>query len=592
MQQPSSFWRKYTHQRVSRRKALQVAAVSGGGIALAAACGGNGGGGEGTPQPTSANGEGVYLGGTLRAALSDPQSKFDAQQFPTFTVQGVNSFSYSRLLKAIAGPDDPDTEQLDLPREDWYRPVPDLADMPEIVDELTFVFTIREGAAWQDVAPLDGRLAVADDIVQSFEYYRSARPDGGVNLEAIDSVTAVGTNQVQITLKRPFGPFLVMISSPSDLWIYPPELIDNPEQLNSTMIGTGPFTLRNYQQGVGAQWDKNPNWFEADGQGNPLPYVDGLDFPVIPDKNNEISQFSAGRLETITIPADLIDSFRSQNGDAIVTSTIANLLNFLFFPPAAYEEGQPPFNDPRVRQAVSLALDREALIDLASGGTGGAKHNLVNAGFIWYVDPGSDEMGDASEFFTRNVDRAKALLSDAGYEDGFDTKLHFTNNAYVTAVPYYNPIAEAIPPMLRDVGIRAELVTHDYQSEWINPDAGIFYGHLQDGIAYALETPVPHPWNQITNMFAIGNVRNHSHLDDPDILNLLDQLGQETDFQAGRDIALQIQKINAEKMYYVPGVGPFGFTARQGYTRAYAGPTSFGLGSESTPYFQINTEAG
>lgn len=588
-----SFWDRYARSRISRRRALQAAALGGGGLAIAAACGG-GEEGEETPAPSvsptaTAGAEQPYLGGIIRSALNDPQSKFDAQRNPTFTVQTINSFSYSRLLKSIAGPDNPNTEEIDLAREDWYRPVPDLAASFEVVDETTFVFTLQEGAAWHDVAPLNGRAVVPDDVVQAWEYYKSARPDKGVNLQAVDTLTATGANQVQMKLKEAFGPFLIILSSPSDFWIYPPELIANPDQLNSTMIGTGPFVLRSYQQGVGARWDKNPTWWEKDDQGNRLPYVDGLDFPVIPDKNQEISQFSAGRLETMTVPAELISSFRGQNPNAIISKNIANLLNFLFFPPAAYENNEPPFNDPRVRQAVSLALDREALIDLASGGQGGVKHNLINAGFLWYLDPDSEEMGEAAKFFTRDIAEAKRLLEIAGYPDGFDTELHFTNNAYVTAVPYYNPIAEAIPPMLREAGINARLVTHDYQSEWINPEAGIFYGNLRNGIAYALETPVNHPWIQFNFEFSPGNQRNHSRINDPEILSLVQELARETDFDKGRELAWRIQRLNAEKMYYVPSVGPYGFGARQRYTRAWSAPTSFGIGSESTPRFQINT---
>ena len=216
MTQQRSFWHRYMRQRISRRRALQLAAVSGGGLAIAAACGGGGdeedGGGEATTQPTTPAEAGVFLGGIIRAALSDPQSKFDAQQFPTFTVQAINSFSYSRLLRAMVGPDDANTEELDLAQEDWYRPVPDLARQPEVVDETTFVFTLQDGAVWHDVTPLNGRAVVPEDVVKSFDYYRSARPDKGVNLQAIDTVTAAGANQVQIKLMEPFGPFLVMVS--------------------------------------------------------------------------------------------------------------------------------------------------------------------------------------------------------------------------------------------------------------------------------------------------------------------------------------------------------------------------------------------
>ncbi len=591
----TGYWHRFHAKRISRRRALQAAALGGAGLAgaLALSCGG--GEEEEGPTPaagitptTAAGAEEVWLGGIWRSAGVDTQSKFDAYKFPSYTVQSVNSYSYSRLLKSMAGPADPNTEEMDLPREDWYRPIPDLAASVETVDDTTFVFTLQDGAVWHNLPPVNGRAVVPDDVVKSFDYYREGRADKGVNLEDVDSVTAVGTNQLQFKLKEPFGPFLIILSSPSDLYIYAPELIGTDE-LNQSMVGTGPWVMSDYQQGVTLKWDKNPNWFGKDDQGNRLPYMDGVDWSMITDKNTEISQYSAGRLESITVPAELIDTFKSQNPDSIITKAVTNQMVLMFFPPAAFDANEPPFNDERVRQAVSLAIDREALIDLASGGKGGAKHNLVNAGFLWHLDPDSEEMGDAAQFFTRDLTEAKQLLSAAGYPDGFDTEFHYTGNAYVAVRPYYNPTAEAVPPMLREAGINATLVNHDYQSEWINPDAGIFYGHLQNGIAYALETPVNHPWVQFTFEFTQGNVRNHSHINDAEILALIEEIGRETDFDKGRELAYDVQRLNAEKMYYVPAVGPYEFSGRQPYTRAYNAPTTYGLGSEYVPHFQIDT---
>jgi peptide/nickel transport system substrate-binding protein len=581
-------WQRLLRRSLTRRQFLRAGALGTAALAGSAylACGEESV--PSTPAVGAPGAETPWLGGLLRFALSDVQGRFDAHRFPTFTVQTFNSFFVSRLLKHISGPDDPNTEELDLPPSEWYRPVPDLAKSYEVVDQLTYIFTLQDNATWHPVPPVNGRPVTPDDVVKAWEYYKSARPDRGVNLAAIDSITVAGPRQVRVKLSRPFGPLLVMLASPSDFWIYPPEATNNPDLLNTTLIGSGPFILRSYQQGVMAKAEKNPNWWATDDRGNRLPYVDGFEAYVIPDKNNEISQFSAGRLETMTVPAELIDVFRRQNPQAIITKNIANLLTIIFFPPAAYEANQPPFNDPRVRQAVSLAIDREALIQLASGGKGGKKHNLLNAGFIWYVDPEGPEMGELGQFFRRDVQRARQLLAAAGYPDGFDTELHYTANAYVTAVPYYNPMAEALPAMLREAGIRARLVNHDYQSEWINPQGGIFFGGLRSGMAFALETPVPHPWNQFTNQFT-DNPRNHSRIRDPEILRLIEQLGQETDFDRGRALALEIQRINARNMYYIPLVGPYGFGARQPYTRAYAAPTSYGIGSESTPYFQIDT---
>ncbi len=596
MAERTDYWRRFLAQRIARRRALQAAALGGAGLVggSALSCGGS----ESEREPTqavpaetataAADGQ-PWLGGIWRQVGFDPGGTFDAYRFPGAPVQVANAFSYSRLLKSMAGPADPDTPDMDLPREDWLRPVPDLAASVETVDETTFVFTLQDDAVWHDLPPLNSRPVVPDDVVKSFDYYRSGRADKGVTLEAVDAIAAAGPNQIRITLTEPFGPFLVIVSSPSDLWVYPPELIGTDE-LNHRMAGTGPFVMRDYQQGVSIRWDRNPNWWPKDEQGNGLPYADGVEMSFITDKNTEISQFAAGRLETMGVPPELVEVFTRQNSDAIMTRSVLNQLVLMFFPPAAFEANEPPFNDERVRQAVSLALDREALMDLASGGQGGAKHNLLNAGSLWYLDPDSQEMGEAAHFFTRDVAKARQLLSAAGYES-LDTEFHYTGNAgaYLAFRPYYNPTAEAIPPMLREAGINARLVSHDYQSEWVNPDAGIFYGNLKKGIAYALETPVTHPWVQFRWHFTPGNIRNHSHVTDSEIFALVEEMGRETDFDKGRELAYEIQRMNAQRMYYVPAVGPFEFNAQQPYTRLYDQPAGYGAGSEVFPRYQIDT---
>ncbi|MHB8685052.1 MAG: ABC transporter substrate-binding protein, partial [Dehalococcoidia bacterium] len=220
MDQATSYWDRIVAQRISRRRALQMAAIGGASAGAIAVVGcSSSKSGTTTPAAGTTPGGGTnakpFLGGTLRSALSDTQSKFDAQKFPTFTVQTINSFSYSRLLKSASGPQDPNKQDLGLANADWYRPVPDLASKVETVDPTTFIFTLQPGAKWQNVPPLNGRAVTADDIVQAFAYYRSARPDKGNNLVAVDTLTASGTNQVQVKLKQPFGPFLIIMSSPS-----------------------------------------------------------------------------------------------------------------------------------------------------------------------------------------------------------------------------------------------------------------------------------------------------------------------------------------------------------------------------------------
>jgi peptide/nickel transport system substrate-binding protein len=597
MADESVYWRKFWQRRLSRRAVLKGTVVGGAGLALAGVVGC--GGGDNTSTTTGTSGgsstpkSSPFIGGRARYTASDPAGDLDAYKKPSFTVQTANGYVYSRLLMSVTAPDDPSTPDIDLARKDWFRPIPDLAESFEQIgtDGLTWSFKLQPGAKWHNLAPVNGRPVVPDDIVKAFDYYKAVRPDKGINLAAIDSVTASGTDTVQLKLKQPFGPLLIMLSSPSDLWIYPPELTD-AGQASTKMVGTGPWTFKSYQQGTSMTFDKNPSYWGKDPAGTALPYMAGVDTLFISDKNQEITQYVSGKLDTIpSLPAQLVDSVMSQVGGSILVQTQPNLLYFLFFPPSAFNANKPPFNDVRVRQAVSLALDRDALLDLASSGKGGVWHNLINGGTFWYVDPRDTTAFPEGEFFQHNVQRAQSLLTQAGYANGIDIELHYTNNAYVNAVPDYNPQGEAIPQKLAEAGIRTTLVPHDYQSEWINPTGGIFFGGLNkdNAIAWALESPVPHPWNQFVNQFT-ANARNHSKINDTEISGLIDQLSRESDFDRGAALALQIQRANAKNMYYVPVVGGFGFAVRQPwFERIYLGPTSYGAGTEQTMWGQIDT---
>ncbi len=204
----ASFWDKFTSNRVTRRRALQMAAIGGasaGAIAVVGCTSGDGndktpaagksptgpaGGGEGTPKP----------GGTLRGTVSLVLGK-DPMKASTFLTHALASYSYSRLMRFK-------TTLGELPQEQWYVAEPEVASKVENPDPLTYVFTLRDDVKFHNVPPVNGRKLTADDVVYSFNRYRSISPNKG-NLDMVDSVTAsADEKQVTFKLKEPFGLFL------------------------------------------------------------------------------------------------------------------------------------------------------------------------------------------------------------------------------------------------------------------------------------------------------------------------------------------------------------------------------------------------
>jgi len=576
----SSFWDRYTTRRISRRRALQVAAATGAAASAVAfvGCTSDDDGGDKTPSGSatpSGGGETPKLGGTLRGTVSLVLGK-DPHKAATFLTHALASYSYSRLMRFK-------TQLGALPQSDWYSPVPEVAASVENPDPTTYVFTLRDDVKFHNLPPVNGRLLNADDVVYSFNRYRSISPNKA-NLDMVDTVEAsADKKQVTFKLKEPFGLFLNRIASFQDLWIMPQEFVEQSDTASEdSMLGSGPFIFDRLEPGVIMAWKKNPDYFEKDASGVALPYLDGVDLDIITDQNQVLSQFAAGNLDIISVPPQLIESVRSQSGDAIIDQSYRNILSMLIFEPASYLENKPPFNDDRVRRGMSRALNRDALLTRISPEGGKWPNMPINAGFGegWWLDPQGDDIGDVGVNYQYDVAEAKALFSAAGVTE-LTVPMHFSSTTYTTIVPYYDIVREALPAMLGEAGVTANLVPEEYGQYISTTFAGQF-----DGFALSLESVFSDIAAYWVNMFYprdAGGGRNHSSVNDADLVSRIKTMLQSTDIEEIRTKNFELQKYTSEMMYYVPVVTPVEFGARSPRLKGVAndtGPTTYAVGTE------------
>jgi len=580
----SSYWDKFTHRRVTRRRALQMAALTGaaaGAIAIVG-CGGDDDddGGDGTPSSGTQTppDEGTPRpGGTLRGTVSLVLGK-DPHKASTFLTHALASYSYSRLMrfKTTVG---------ELDQADWYTAVPELATV-ENPDETTYVFTIKNEAKWQNLPPVNGRTVTAEDVVYSFNRYREISPNKA-NLDMVDSVTATGEKQVTFKLKEPFGLFLNRIASFQDLWIMPREFVEESETASEDrMLGSGAFIFDRFEPNVVMAWRKNPDYWETDANGVQLPYLDGVNLDIITDTNQVLSQFASGNLDVISVPPQLLDSARQQNPNAIFDGAPRNILSFLYFEPASYLANKPPFNDVRVRRGMSMALNRDALLSRISN-EGGLWPNIpINAGFgsRWWLDPQSSEMGDAGQWYEFNQTEARALFSAAGFPDGFDVPMHFSTTVYTTVVPYYDIVRQSLPALLSEVGVRVREVGEEY-GVYISKTFG--RGEFE-GFTWGLESVFSDVGAYWSNMFYprdAGGGRNHSSVSDATLVERIRAMLQIQDLDELNAENFELQKYVSNEMYYVPVVTPVEFAARQSRLKGVmnvTGPTTYAVGTEGS----------
>jgi oligopeptide transport system substrate-binding protein len=272
-------------------------------------------------------------------------------------------------------------------------------------------------------------------------------------------------------------------------------------------------------------------------------------------------------------------------GSAIVDKAPRNILNFLYFEPASFNADKAPFNDERVRQGFSRAIDRDALLSVASPDGGKWANVPLQAGLseFWWLDPQGSEIGDAGKHYQFDVAEARALFEAAGVSS-LTVPMHFSSNVYSIVVPYYDVVRQTLPNMLREAGVTIDPKPHEYSSDYI---PNIFAGNF-DGMALGLESVFSDVGSYWTAMFydrATGGIRNHSQVADETLRADIKSMLELQDIDEIRQAGLDLQKYTSEKMYYVPLITPVEYTARQPRLKGVVnteGPTTYAVGTEGS----------
>ena len=585
------YWTRYWKERRTRRRFLGGAVATGAGAAGLAlvGCGDdddddddNGGGGglatptpgaDATPTPSDpfAN---AKRGGTYKTTWTGDPPTLDPYGNLSFLTKGYAAYIYSRLFKYNSGPG---VKQSDL------QPVGDLAESAEASpDGLVWTIKLRPGAKFHNVAPVNGRAVTTEDVKYSWGRATAETNTNRTQVAFVDKVEYPDQATVKFTLKTPNAAFLDVLADANILWIMPTESEGGFDPAKQS-IGSGPWMLDGYQPSVSFKFKKNPGW-HFDG----FPLLDGVDGAIIPEYANRIAQFQAGNTDVEGITAEDIVNIKKSMPNINLYGEVSQLLSFLYFDP---DPASPWAKDPRVKQAISMSIDRAGLMDLGYN-VGKLKaeglavserwNNLIPAGMerLW-LDPLSAEQGESKKFFEFNVAEAKALLAAAGFADGFSAPYQYTANRYGAT---FNAIAEAHISFLNDIGIKTTTEVQDYSSKYITQT---FVGNFK-GIAFGYQTPFPEGGNYPNRMFT-DNPGNHSKINDPQLADLAAKQQVELDPAKRKELFFEIQRKNAEKMHYIPsnaGAGT-GWAGYQGWVKnidIQTVPGAYSAATEEAPF--------
>ena len=336
--------------------------------------------------------------------------------------------------------------------------VPSLAESWDISDDgLEYTFHLRQGVKFHN-----GNDFTAEDVAYTF--HRMLTVEGGVNTEFIDQikgadellagetdtlegVEVVDDYTIKVTLKEPFAGFLASISSPG-VSIYDSEATEAAgDQFGmdpAVTVGTGPFEFSSWSFNNQLVLTRNEDyWKGASG----LP---GVVIKIIPDTETQSMMFESGELDILDLDyaADSVDRFTETYPDQIVQGPRVGIVYFTM------NFNKEPFQDVRVRKAVQMSIDRQAILDALYGGRGQVEQGIFPHGLIGF-NPDQEEI-------KYDPEAAKALLAEAGYADGFDMEIAADSSASDTMTM----ALEIVSDQLAEVGIRAEIKNYD-ESTWL-----------------------------------------------------------------------------------------------------------------------------
>jgi peptide/nickel transport system substrate-binding protein len=411
-------------------------------------------------------------------------------------------------------------------------------------DPTVWEFKLRPGVRFQDGAAFD-----ADDVLYSLERARGPGSDMRSLLASIESVTKVDASTIRI---RTRGPDPLLPNSLTDVFILDrgwgeangigqPREADGPAA--SRTNGTGPYRLVSREPGSRTVMARNEAYW---GKGEVPLAVSEIVYRVIPDAHARVAALVAGEVDYVQdVPANEVRWLEGASGIRVRTSP-ENRSIFLGLKVGGRElassdvKGRNPFADRRVREAVNLAVDREAL-------RRGVMRGLsAPAGVI--VPPFSAGYSrDLDRVTLPDPARARALLTEAGLPNGFSVKLHCTDDRYVSDAELCGALAE----MLTAVGIRTTSVTRPAAEHFPEVRRGELDLYLLGWGVTTFDSEYIFSGLYHTNAGGLGNW-NGTGFADPSVDAAIRELRREID-PTPRGIAmLQLWRRLKAEMIYVP----------------------------------------
>ena len=418
----------------------------------------------------------------------------------------------------------------DVPQNSLQSIVPDLAtDWAWSEDGTELTFRLRQGVKWHDGQPF-----TANDVKCTWDLLLGTSPE---KLRAnprkawyqnVEGVTVDGDFTATFHLKRP-QPAIIALLASGYAPVYPCHV--PPRDMRQNPIGTGPFKFEEFKPNEYIKVARNPSYWKPG-----RPYLDGIEYTVIPNRSTAILSFIAGKFDMtfpfeVTVP--LLRDVRSEAPQAICELAPANASANLII-----NRDAPPFDNPEMRRALALSLDRKAFIDILTegqGDIGGAMQPPPEG--VWGMPP--DMLRTLPGYdpdVQKNRADARQIMERLGY--GPDRRLKVKVSA--RDLPFFRDPAVIMIDQLKEVYIDGELEMID-TANWLpkvmRKDYTVGFSPVGGG---------PDPDNNLYLNYGCGGELNYNGYCNPEVDKLIDRQSIEADQERRKKLVWEIERKLAE----------------------------------------------
>jgi ABC-type transport system substrate-binding protein len=349
----------------------------------------------------------------------------------------------------------------------------------------------------------------------------------------VNQIQTPDKQTVTFKLNYPYAPFSKTLTSPIYSWIFPREALAGAYDPAKVYIGSGPFFLKSHTKDVEFVLTKNPDYFEK-GQ----PYVDTVHIAVIPDPNAQLAQFTAGHLDELLVGPNNLDQMKQQNPSAVILPVSSPVDSNIWL---SFGDPTSVFQDVRVRQAMSLAIDRDALHKILYNNQYDDTVFLPGNMGKWSLHL-KDLDADTAQYFKFDLNKSKAMLQQTGILNQ-PFKWIYGNTTT-------GPQNDAMRNMMVAAGFKLSTVVVDYQKDYIDSGHGIRqgYGWSKDWILFGGQQPFTEPDEMLYNYWHSKSTQNEEQLKDPAMDAMIDKERTLIKEDERLKAVLDIQRYIAKKM--------------------------------------------